>query len=129
MIVDIQDFISPTITDRLEIDTPLLKARIPDWRAMVAVVLINAAYNGQVINITLSDVPEKKDDLSCAFRNNVDFWIKLVYIGYKKVGREVLYRLGGLVGMPGDNHLAAEGFYCCCRKRLGAGTENESIQP
>jgi hypothetical protein len=34
-----------------------------DWRAMVGVVLIDAAYDGQVFDITLSDVPEKKDDL------------------------------------------------------------------
>jgi hypothetical protein len=40
-----------------------LKARIPDWRAMVDVVLIDTDYEGEVFNITLSDVPEKKDDL------------------------------------------------------------------
>ena len=44
-------------------DTPLIKARIPDWRAMVDVVLIDTAFNGQVFNIVFSDVPEKKDDL------------------------------------------------------------------
>jgi hypothetical protein len=44
-------------------DTPLFKAQIPDWRAMVDVVLIDTAYNGEVFNIALSDVPEKKDDL------------------------------------------------------------------
>jgi hypothetical protein len=44
-------------------DTPLFKAQIPDWRAMVDVVLIDTAYDDQVFNIALSDVPEKKDDL------------------------------------------------------------------
>jgi adenine-specific DNA-methyltransferase len=63
IMVEIEDFISPTIVERLEIDTPLLKARIPDWRAMVDVVLIDADYDGEVFNIALSDVPEKKDDL------------------------------------------------------------------
>jgi len=63
IVVEIQDFISPTIVERLEIDTPLLKARIPDWRAMVDVVLIDADYDGEVFNIALSDVPEKKDDM------------------------------------------------------------------
>jgi hypothetical protein len=63
IMVEIQEFISPTIVERLEIDTPLLKARIPDWRAMVDVVLIDTDYEGEVFNITLSDVPEKKDDL------------------------------------------------------------------
>lgn len=30
---------------------------------MVDVVLIDTAYDGEVFNITLSDVPEKKDEL------------------------------------------------------------------
>jgi hypothetical protein len=30
---------------------------------MVDMVLIDTAYDGQVFNIALSDVPEKKDDL------------------------------------------------------------------
>ena len=61
--VEIEDFISPTIVERLETDTPLLKAQIPDWRAMVDVVLIDTAYDGEGFNITLSDVPERKNDL------------------------------------------------------------------
>ena len=63
IVVEIEDFISPTIVERLEMDTPLFKAQIPDWRAMVDVVLIDTAYNGDVFNIALSDVPEKKNDL------------------------------------------------------------------
>ena len=61
--VEIEDFISPTIVERLELDIPLFKAQIPDWRAMVDVVLIDTAYDGEVFDIDLSDVPEKKDDL------------------------------------------------------------------
>ena len=63
IIVEIEDFISPTIVERLEMDTPLFKAQIPDWRAMVDVVLIDTAYNGDVFDINLSDVPQKKNDL------------------------------------------------------------------
>ena len=63
IVVEIEDFISPTIVERLEMDTPLFKAQIPDWRAMVDVVLIDTAYDGEVFNIALSDVPEKKNDL------------------------------------------------------------------
>lgn len=63
MVIDIEDFISPAIVERLELDTPLFKAHIPDWRATVDVILIDTAYDGQVFDITLSDVPEKKDDL------------------------------------------------------------------
>lgn len=36
---------------------------LPDWRAILNVVLIDGAYDGEVFNITLSDVPERKDDL------------------------------------------------------------------
>ncbi|MBN1889001.1 MAG: site-specific DNA-methyltransferase [Thermoflexales bacterium] len=63
IVVEIEDFISPTIVERLAMDTPLFKAQIPDWRAMVDAVLIDAAYDGDVFNIVLSDVPEKKSDL------------------------------------------------------------------
>jgi DNA modification methylase len=63
ILVEIEDFISPTIVERLEMDTPLLKAHIPDWRAMVDVVLIDTAYDGELFNISLSDVPERKNDL------------------------------------------------------------------
>ena len=34
-----------------------------DWQAMVDSVMIDTAYDGEVFNITLSDVPEKKSDL------------------------------------------------------------------
>jgi adenine-specific DNA-methyltransferase len=63
VVVEIEDFISPTIVERLEMDTPLFKAQIPDWRAMVDVVMIDTAYDGEVFNIALSDVPERKNDL------------------------------------------------------------------
>jgi DNA modification methylase len=63
IVVEIEDFISPTIVERLEMDTPLFKAQIPDWRAMVDVVMVDTTYDGQVFDITLSDVPERKDDL------------------------------------------------------------------
>jgi len=63
LVVEIEDFISPTIVERLEMDTPLFKAQIPDWRAMVDVVMIDTSYDGEVFDIALSDVPERKDDL------------------------------------------------------------------
>jgi adenine-specific DNA-methyltransferase len=63
IVVEIEDFISPTIVERLEMDTPLFRARIPDWRAMVDVVMIDLDYDGEVFDIDLSDVPERKNDL------------------------------------------------------------------
>ena len=61
--VQIEDFISPTILKRLDMDLPLFKAKITDWRSQVDCVIIDTTYNGEVFNVTLSDVPEKKNDL------------------------------------------------------------------
>lgn len=61
--VEIQDFISPTIIERLQQQAGLLNPKIDDWRAMVDCVMIDPAYDGKVFNIALSDVPEKKSDL------------------------------------------------------------------
>ena len=62
-LVEIEDFISPTVVERLQAEAGLLKAKIDDWRAMVDCVLIDADYDGKVFRIGLSDVPEKKTDL------------------------------------------------------------------
>ncbi|NCS89128.1 MAG: hypothetical protein AUK34_07790 [Ignavibacteria bacterium CG2_30_36_16] len=61
--VEIKDFISPTILERLNLDENLFKVKIPDFRSMIDVVLIDNNYNGSVFNIVSSDVPEKKNDL------------------------------------------------------------------
>lgn len=61
--VEIEDFISPTILERLEMDAPLFRAKVPDWRAMVDCVMIDPAWDGGVFEVALSDVPERKDDL------------------------------------------------------------------
>jgi len=61
--VMIEDFISPTILKRLDMDLPLFKAKITDWRSQVDCVMIDMAYDGKVFNVALTDVPEKKNDL------------------------------------------------------------------
>jgi len=62
-LVEIEDFISPTVVERLQAEAGLLKPKIDDWRAMVDCVLIDADYDGKVFRIGLSDVPEKKTGL------------------------------------------------------------------
>jgi len=62
-VVEIQDFISPTIIKRLNIESGLFKAKIPDFRCMIDTVLIDNNYDGKTFHIVYSDVPEKKDDL------------------------------------------------------------------
>lgn len=61
--VEIETFLSPTIIERLKSQAGLLSPQIDDWRAMVDSVMIDSAYDGKVFNITLADVPEKKNDL------------------------------------------------------------------
>jgi len=58
--VEIEDFISPTILERLSQQDGLLQPKIDDWRAMVDCVMIDSTYDGKVFNVTLSDIPEKK---------------------------------------------------------------------
>lgn len=61
--VQIANFASPTILERLAQTAGVLAPHVDDWRAMVDCVLIDTNYNGQVFNVVHSDVPEKKNDL------------------------------------------------------------------
>jgi DNA modification methylase len=60
--VEIKDFISPTIVERLQQQAGILKPKIEDWRAMVDCVMIDTAFNGEVFNVALTDIPERKTD-------------------------------------------------------------------
>jgi len=62
-IIEIKDFISPTIIERLNIDNTLFKVKIPDFRSMIDCVLIDTNFDGNTFHIVYSDVPEKKTDL------------------------------------------------------------------
>ena len=59
----IDDFVSPTIVERLKAQAGVLAPQIDDSPAMVDSVIIDPAYDGQVFNVALADVPEKKADL------------------------------------------------------------------
>ena len=63
VLVEIQDFISPTIIERLNIDNKLFKVKIPDFRSMIDTILIDNNYDGKIFHIVYSDVPERKNDL------------------------------------------------------------------
>jgi DNA modification methylase len=60
--VAITDFISPTIIERLQQQAGVLKPKIEDWRTMVDCVMIDTAFNGEVFNVALTDIPERKSD-------------------------------------------------------------------
>jgi hypothetical protein len=63
VVVEITDFISPTIVERLHAQAGILQPKIDDWRAMVDCVMLDADYDGRVFRIAVSDVPERKIDL------------------------------------------------------------------
>ncbi|MDR3572432.1 MAG: site-specific DNA-methyltransferase [Anaerolineaceae bacterium] len=63
ILVEILDFISPTIIERLSRQGGLVAPKVEDWRAMVDSVMIDTSYNGEVFNIVITDTPEKKADL------------------------------------------------------------------
>lgn len=62
LVIEIEDFISPTIIERLSQQEGVLKPKITDWRAMVDCVMIDPGYDGKAFNIALSDLPDKKSD-------------------------------------------------------------------
>lgn len=60
--VKIENYISPTILARMEIDRSLFSEHIDDFRAQIDCVLIDTNYNGKDFKITQSDIPEKRTD-------------------------------------------------------------------
>lgn len=60
--VEIRDFVSPGILQRLAQQSGVVQARVADWRAMVDSVMIDTAYDGAVFNVIHADVPARKTD-------------------------------------------------------------------
>lgn len=63
LVVEVRDVISPTIIQRLNLEQGVFRAQIADWRAVVDCILIDPQHDGKVFTVTLSDVPERKQDL------------------------------------------------------------------
>lgn len=63
LIVKIDDVVSPSIIARLDLQEGIFRAQIPDWRSVVDCVLIDAKHDGSVFNVTVADVPARKQDL------------------------------------------------------------------
>ncbi|TAL36129.1 MAG: site-specific DNA-methyltransferase [Spirochaetes bacterium] len=61
--VEILDFASPSIIERLRLLSGVSSPKINDWHSMVDCVMIDTAYDGNVFNVVLSDIPVKKTDL------------------------------------------------------------------
>ena len=60
--ITIEDYMSPTILGRLDIDRTVFDEQIDDFRTQIDCVLIDTDYTGEHFTIVESDVPEKKED-------------------------------------------------------------------
>ncbi len=98
VVVEIVDFVSPSIVERLHAQDGVLQPKIDDWRAMVDCVMIDADYDGRVFRIALSDVPERKTDLVAGRYE----------LAAEKVGHTVAVKVVDMLGeevlvsLPGD---------------------------
>lgn len=61
--VVIDDFMSPSILERLSHTDGVLSPQVTDWRSMVDSVMIDTAYDGETFNVIVADIPERKTDL------------------------------------------------------------------
>ena len=61
--VVVDDFISPSILERLSHTDGVLSPQVTEWRSMVDSVMIDTAYDGEVFNVVVADIPERRTDL------------------------------------------------------------------
>jgi DNA modification methylase/CRISPR/Cas system-associated endoribonuclease Cas2 len=61
-LVEIKNYLSPTILKRLEIDKNLFEEQITDFKAQIDMVLFDFNFDGKVFNVCESDIPAKKKD-------------------------------------------------------------------
>lgn len=91
-VVEIKEFISPSIIERLNDGDKVIKVKIPDFKSMIDVILMDNDYDGKVFNIKYSDVPEKKSDLVVG-KYEIDIPKKKAVVAVKIIdmlGEEVL---------------------------------------
>ena len=62
LVVEVQDVVSPSIMQRLNMAQGVFRAQITDWRAVVDCILIDTQHDGELFNVALADVPERKQD-------------------------------------------------------------------
>lgn len=59
--IRIENFISPTIVQRLADEAQPVDVHLPDWRCMVDSVLIDPAYDGATFRVAVDDSPADKN--------------------------------------------------------------------
>ncbi len=60
--ITVEDYMSPTILARMDIDRTIFDEHIDDFRAQIDCVLIDTDYTGEHFTIIESDVPKQKED-------------------------------------------------------------------
>ena len=94
-LVEIVDYISPSILARLEVDRTLFEEQVGDYRAQIDCVLMDTDYDGKCFRIAESDLPKRKTDL-----------IKGKYeLRLPRVGAKVAVKI---VDMLGEEFIAAK---------------------
>ena len=63
MRIVIDEFVSPTILERLRQQDGIVSAQVTDWRVTVDSVMIDPSYDGSVFEVGIVDVPDRKSDL------------------------------------------------------------------
>ena len=61
--VEIKNYLSHQILQKMNIDRGLFDTQITDWRSQIDYILIDANYNGEIFTTHFSDVPKRKKDL------------------------------------------------------------------
>jgi len=61
--IKLRNFISPTILDRLNDPEKLVDVKIADFRSMIDAVFIDNSYDGEVLDVVVSDVPKSRREL------------------------------------------------------------------
>lgn len=61
--IQIDDFVSPTVVQRLRQQASVEPFWIEEWRTMVDSVAIDPAYDGQIFRATVVDAPHKRTEL------------------------------------------------------------------
>jgi len=60
--IKINNYLSPTIIKRLDLDRSIFGEHIKDFRAQIDTIAIDTNYDGKTFNIVHNDVPKKKQN-------------------------------------------------------------------
>jgi DNA modification methylase len=93
-VLRINDFVSPTIMERMKLDMDIFSEQVTDFRSTIDYVLIDTDYDGKIFNVCVSDIPAKKKDLiKGEYKLEVKKEVKVAVKIVDMLGEEVLILL------------------------------------